>query len=142
MSRSGYSEDCDGSALQLWRGAVKKSIEGKRGQRLLVDIAAAMDAMPEKKLVAEELISVNGEFCTLGVVGCARGVGDQLKGTDPYALESIARLLDVAPSLVAEISYLNDAPDAYSWPAETPETRWHRMRAWVAAQIKTTGAQP
>lgn len=142
MSRSGYSEDYDVSALQLWRGAVQKSIDGKRGQRLLVDIANAMDAMPEKKLVAEELISADGEFCTLGVVGCARGVGDQLKATDPYARESIAKLLDVAPALVAQIAYVNDDPDAYSSPAETPETRWRRMRAWVASQIKPVEARP
>lgn len=159
MSRSGYSDDCDGSALQLWRGAVNKAMTGKRGQRLLVDIASAMDAMPEKRLIAEDLISADGEFCTLGVVGCARGVGDQLKATDPYARESIARLLDVAhadvrvwdsecsresiarlldvaPSLVAEISYFTDDPDAYSSLAETPEARWRRMRAWVASNIK------
>ena len=142
MSRSGYSDDCDGSALQLWRGAVHKAMTGKRGQRLLVDIASAMDAMPEKRLITEDLISADGEFCTLGVVGCARGVGNQLKATDPYARESIASLLDVAPALVAEISYVNDDPDAYISPTETPETRWHRMRAWVASNITQVKEAP
>ena len=61
MSRSGYSDDCDGSALQLWRGAVNKAMTGKRGQRLLVDIASAMDAMAEKRLIAEDLISADGQ---------------------------------------------------------------------------------
>lgn len=141
MSRSGYSEDCDGGALQLWRGAVQKSITGKRGQRLLRDIADAMDAMPDKQLVADELVSADGDFCTLGVAGLARGVVEKLKQIDTDDRETIAKLLDVAPSLVAEISFENDNPFGYH-SNETPERRWSRMRAWVAAQIKTTGAQP
>lgn len=141
MSRSGYSEDCDGSALQLWRGAVQKSITGKRGQQLLRDIADAMDAMQDKKLVADELVSADGDFCTLGVAGLARGVVEKLKQIETDDRETIAKLLDVAPSLVAEISFENDNPFSYH-SNETPERRWSRMRAWVAAQIKTTGAQP
>ena len=141
MSRSGYSEDCDDGALQLWRGAVQKSITGKRGQRLLRDIAAAMDAMPDKQLVADELVSADGAFCTLGVAGLARGLTEQIKQIDPYERKKIANLLDVAPALVAEISFENDNPFS-DYSSETPEHRWSRMRAWVAAQIKTTGAQP
>lgn len=142
MSRSGYSEDCDGGALQLWRGAVHKAITGKRGQKLLIDIAAAMDSMTEKKLVADELVSADGEFCTLGVAGLARGVADKLKQVDTDDRETIAKMLDVAPALVAEISFENDDPFCYGSSNETPEQRWSRMRFWVGAQIKTTKVQP
>jgi hypothetical protein len=41
MSRSGYSDDCDGWALIRWRGAVNSAIKGRRGQQALREIVAA-----------------------------------------------------------------------------------------------------
>ena len=32
MSRSGYTDECDGWELVRWRGAVNSAIRGKRGQ--------------------------------------------------------------------------------------------------------------
>lgn len=56
MSRSNYSEDCDDNwAMIMWRGMVASSIRGKRGQKLLKELAEAMDAMPEKKLTNGQL---------------------------------------------------------------------------------------
>lgn len=59
MSRSGYSEDYDGDHWDLirWRGAVASSIRGKRGQAFLREALAALDAMPEKKLITGDLIA-------------------------------------------------------------------------------------
>ena len=57
MSRSGLVED-DGDdplAHGRWRGAVKSAINGKRGQQFLRELADALDAMPEKVLVAGAL---------------------------------------------------------------------------------------
>lgn len=54
MSRSGYVDDCEN--LELYRATVERSIKGKRGQAFLRELAAAMDAMPEKVLIAEELV--------------------------------------------------------------------------------------
>lgn len=36
MSRSGYTDDCDGWQLIMYRGAVASAIRGARGQRLLI----------------------------------------------------------------------------------------------------------
>lgn len=50
MSRSGYSDDCENIAM--WRGVIASATRGKRGQRFFRDLVTALDAMPEKALVA------------------------------------------------------------------------------------------
>lgn len=57
MSRSGYTEDCDGWDLIRWRGAVASAIRGKRGQAFLREALAALDAMPEKQLISHDLVA-------------------------------------------------------------------------------------
>lgn len=136
MSRSGYSDDCDGAALALWRGAVNSAINGVRGQKLLCELVKAMDAMPVKRLVSQELVTVEGEFCALGVVGCHRGIVEKLKGLDPDDREHVARIFDIAPALAAEIVYMNDEASPYWSREETPEQRWIRMREWAQSNIR------
>lgn len=137
MSRSGYSEDCeDNWALIKWRGMVASATRGKRGQRLLRDMLAALDAMPEKRLVAHELACADG-VCALGALGRQRGMN--LVGLDPNDSASVAAAFDIAEPLAQEIVYMND--EFAGWSRETPEMRWTRMRAWVASQI-TTEPQP
>jgi hypothetical protein len=131
MSRSGYSDDCDGWSLIRWRGAVASAIRGKRGQAALKELLAALDAMPEKKLIAR-VLEHNGQYCTLGVLGKARGI--DMGEIDPYEREDVAKALNLAPALVAEISFEND--DDWAWCDDTPEVRWQRMREWIARQIK------
>ena len=86
MSRSGYSDDSDDSddcndwAFIRWRGAVDSAILGRRGQRLLKEMRQALDAMPVKQLIAEEL-ERDGLVCALGAVGRARGLN--MTGIDP-----------------------------------------------------------
>lgn len=57
MGRAGYTDDFDGDPLELgrWRAQVASATRGKRGQKLLRDLLAALDAMPERRLVTEEL---------------------------------------------------------------------------------------
>ena len=157
MSRSGYSDECEGSELALWRGAVCSAIRGKRGQALLRETLAALDAMPVKELIAHELVQ-DGEFCTLGVVGRARGIN--LTKIDPEDRHGIAEVFGIAPALAAEIVFMNDdVLDDFKWteveicgPLRHLESRtrqvresvtdirakrWYHMRDWVAEQIKT-----
>jgi hypothetical protein len=132
MSRSGYTDDYDDDPLQLgrWRGRVKSAIRGRRGQQFLRDTLAALDAMPEKRLITEELRDDENEVCTLGAVLVAKGV-DPSK-FDPEDHDGLGKALDIAPCLVQEIEYLND--DEYS--PVTPEKRWERMRREVERLIK------
>lgn len=159
MSRSGYSDDCDQWDLIRWRGAVNSAIRGKRGQAFLRELAAAMDAMPDKRLIADEL-QADGAFCTLGVIGAARGV--DMSNLDPYDRGRVAGMFNVAEALAAEIMYENDDRNfGYKWieveicgpmrphvyPYEThkrrvrvevanhQEARWRYMRAWIAKHI-------
>jgi hypothetical protein len=50
MSRSGYSDDCKNEGL--WRAAVARAVCGKRGQAFVREMAATLDAMSVKELIA------------------------------------------------------------------------------------------
>lgn len=129
MSRSGYSDDIDNWALIKWRGQVASSIRGKRGQKLLKELAEALDAMPVKRLIAHEL-KAEGSYCALGVVGEKRGIN--LEDLDPDDSETVAKEFDIAEQLAQEIVYQNDEASC-SW--NSPEERWVYMRKWVDEQL-------
>ncbi len=131
MSRSGYSDECYGSDLAMWRGAVNSAMRGKRGQAFLVELLATLDAMPIKRLVANELEAA-GEVCALGSVGRARGI-DQT-AINPEDHEVVAKTFGIAPAMAAEIMFMNDDDFHYD-SQESPERRWTRVRKWVAGQI-------
>lgn len=108
MSRSGYDDDYgddDPLALGRYRAQVMSAIRGKRGQALLRELLVALDAMPEKRLVAGEL-EADGQFCALGVVGQARGLN--LASIDTYDVESLAPKFNIAEQLAREIMWVND----------------------------------
>jgi hypothetical protein len=132
MSRSGYSEDCEGWKLIMWRGAVASATRGRRGQSILKEMLAALDAMLEKRLIASKL-ELGGKGCALGAVGKARGV--DLRNVDPEDRYRVAQLFNIAPTLAAEIVYENDEGAGY-WRKETPEQRFERMRKWVVSHIR------
>lgn len=136
MSRSGYSDDYDLENWDLirWRGQVASAIRGKRGQAFLRELVAALDAMPEKRLIANELESF-GNVCAIGSVGMQRGV-DMTK-LDPDDYDRIAATFGIAPQLVQEIEWMND--EAYF--GETPEGRWKFMRDWAVRKLKTPEVQ-
>ena len=130
MSRSGYSDDCDGWALIRWRGAVESAMKGKRGQKFLIELAEAMDAMPVKELIAHELVEQGG-FCALGVVGQKRGIA--LESIDPEDSRTVAEQFGIANAMAQEIVFMNDEA---AWYDETPQQRWSRMRHWVDINIR------
>lgn len=108
MSRSGYSDDYgddDPLALGRYRAQVGSAIRGKRGQTLLRELLAALEAMPDKQLVAGEL-EADGQFCALGVVGQARGLN--LAAIDTYDVESLGPKFNIAEQLAREIMWVND----------------------------------
>ena len=131
MNRSGYSDDCDNNwDLIKWRGQVASSIRGKRGQAFLHELLVALDAMPDKRLITDELQSEAG-VCALGCVGARRGL--VMTDLDPEDSGQIAWMLGIANPLVCEIEWVND--EAALEP-ETPEQRWQRVRRWVVDQLR------
>ena len=126
MSRSGYSDDCE--HLELWRASVNRALRGARGQHFLRKLLIALDAMPTKRLVAGHLVD--------GTDVCALGAVDSKVFVDPEDRDAVARHFGIAPSMAAEIAYMNDECQPLVWgQGETPEDRWIRMRIWVEEQI-------
>jgi hypothetical protein len=129
MSRSGYSDDCE--YMELYRGTVDRAIAGKRGQKFLQELADAMDAMPEKRLIRSELVTEAGEVCAIGSVCKARKMN--VKEVDAYCPETVGALVNISRAMAAEIEYENDERGHHD---ETPEQRWTRMRKWVEENLR------
>ncbi|WAL80993.1 hypothetical protein OYT13_15970 [Pandoraea sp. XJJ-1] len=113
-----------------------------------------MDAMPDKVLAADSLVNADGEFCTLGVLGHARGLN--MEPLDPEDPDAVAEAFNIAPAMAREIVYENDEA-LYPWdwvevevcgplrrcdrrmitvrvnidPELMARARWHHMRKWV-----------
>lgn len=173
MSRSGYSDDYDDPlALGRWRQAVKRAIEGKRGQALLRDLLLTLDAMPDKRLYTGSFATADGEFCTLGAHAARKGVkvddlGDIEDGCDTAI---VGARFGIAPAMAAEIMYMNDenfgdewdwearelcGPVRPHWPeygrhtytvrvhnADHAAKRWELMRKWVAENLRESTSRP
>ena len=137
MSRSGYIEDYDyqESALILYRGAVNSAIKGRRGQAFIREAISALDAMPEKCLITGSFSGeFVGEFCTLGVVGHARGM--DLQPLDESEPEEVGQAFGISTVLAAEIMFENDDQGSYrANESVTPEKRWRRMRRWLESKL-------
>ncbi len=134
MSRSGYSDDyCDDNRGCLYRSAVESAIHGRRGQAFLREMLAALDALPEKRLIQNMLVE-GGAVCALGAVGKARGLDMTrfaLKDDDDDNIDmgdAMAGLFGIARAMAAEIMYENDEG---TWAEETPEQRFARMLRWI-----------
>src|SRR6185312_7715642 len=138
MSRSGYTDTSD---VAMWRGMVASATRGKRGQQFFRDLLAALDAMPEKRLITDALQAEDGEVCAIGALGRARGV--DMSGIDPECPEQVAPVFNIAECLAQEVVYMNDeyfdrTVENHAYRNYTPEGRWQKMRAWVAKQIRVT----
>ncbi len=131
MGRAGYTEDFgeDQWGLIRYRGAVKSGIRGKRGQAFLREMLKALDALPEKKLVADEL-EMDGQVCAIGSVGLARKL--DMSKIDPHDPETVAGTFGISEALAREIVYENDEG---GWGNDTPEKRFDRMRTWIVGHL-------
>ena len=129
MNRSGYGA-CDEDEADEWLRDVANAIASPKGQAFLRELAAAMDAMPEKVLIANELVDKEGDCCTIGAACKARGI-------DATHMDSaaVAEWLGAPLLLVAEIIDVNDGY------RETPVHRWQRMRQWVDRHITQEGGK-
>jgi len=134
MSRHGLIDAGDCEHYNLYRGTVTRILRSKRGQAFLKELAAAMDAMPEKVLIASELINDEGDCCAIGVICKAHDI--DVQKIDYEEPEQVGAAVGIARQMAAEIEFENDEG---VWQ-ETPDQRWQRMRRWVAAHIKDATA--
>lgn len=138
MSRVTADDDYDPRQANMWRGRLLSAIRGARGQAFLRELLEALDAMPEKRLIANSMQAESGEVCALGVIGVKRGIDlhkiDADHDGEEYDGAWIGKQFNIAEALALEIMWFND-DGIYHSREETPEHRWGRMRAWVAAKI-------
>ena len=168
MSRSGYTDECnDPLAYGGYRQAVHNALRGKRGQALLRDLAAALDAMTDKRLHPGSFATPEGEFCALGALAHQRGIKvDDLGNEEDCDSEQVADRFGIAKAMAAEIMDMNDTyhvpmsvaviveicgPMRWNWPdlglhkrrvvmpnTGHAEQRWLAMRRWVDQQLQVT----
>ena len=130
MSRSGYVDDYDEQGrFNLFRANVDRSLGGKRGQAFLRELASALDAMPVKELIADELVQ-DGAVCALGAVAVARKI--DVSNLEPDDADAVAETFGIAAPMAREIVYENDGTGGH----ETPAHRWTRMRKWVSDHLE------
>jgi len=133
MSRSGYTDEYD--SINLWRQAVDRAVAGKRGQAFLRELVAALDALPEPKLIAGGLLDRSGNVCALGAVAKARGLDvPVMEDTEDaeHTAPEMGKMFGIARSMAGEIMCENE--DLVS--GETPEARWVRIRAWAVRMLR------
>lgn len=128
MSRSGYSDDIDDQWAHIrWRGAVSSALRGAKGQAFLKELDAALDALPEKKLV-ENVLESDGCFCALGAVGRARGI--DMSKIDTYDQDALSETFGIARAMAQEIMWIND--EAATWRGKDQDAqRWKEVKNWV-----------
>lgn len=132
MGRAGYTDDLDNNwDLICYRGQVASALRGKRGQAFLKELIEALYALPDRKLIENELQNENG-VCALGSVGVKRGL--PMEGLDPDDPDTLASKFGVAHQLIRELEWMND--EAGPWK-DTPENRWERVMNWATAQLIT-----
>ena len=149
MSRHAYSDECDEDVSNLWAGAVRQALSGRRGQTFLNEMLAALDALPEKRLINRYMGS-GDNVCAISTVAAKRGV--DLSDIDEWIVaaendedeigedvfRAVSKRLGIAPAMAAEIMYVNDEAGPHD---ETDEQRWARMRRWIVRQIRTSDEQ-
>jgi hypothetical protein len=144
-----YEGDCDSNVSYLYESIVDRAIKGKRGQKLLKELEAALIALPEKKLI-HFYFSKDGQVCSLGALALKREMESGKNREE--ALELIndkfdkkeqenecfnmpshaAKEFGIAKTLAHEIMYENDEGH-YN---VTPEERYGRVLNWVRSKIK------
>lgn len=65
MSRFGESDEYDAALANLWWANLGRAIRGRRGQRMLGEMLAALEALPEKRLIEGHLVK-EGDVCAVG----------------------------------------------------------------------------
>lgn len=145
---------------EFWEQAVKQAINGKRGQKALRELEAALLAMKNKRLIDGALCK-EGEVCALGAMYMHKSpnklkgwlelqeaAGFESCGTPSYKdqhpyhrygepdLSEMGTFgreeLGLTYALAASIAEEND----WGLANETPEQRYERVLAWVRRQLK------
>lgn len=154
MSRFGECWDMDEEDernSRLWWANAERALKGKRGRKVLVELEAALLALPRPRLMEGRLSEAEGEYCALGALAHARGVADERMqqldslvdfdgGPTIEPTLQLGRELGICGPLAAKIASVNDKEITYVGGAgfvpETPEQRFSRVLAWVRDELR------
>jgi hypothetical protein len=145
MTRYCNSDDYD---YEPWMegqaaGALKSAIRGRRGQQLLRDLIAGLDALPVPELAAGSLEDPEtGCVCALGAVRLQRGADTVQLWFDPADPDvdwrNLAEPFNISETLahavVSQNEYVTEKNDEYS-----RRSRWKSVRAWAVSHLLPQG---
>ena len=145
MSRSGYDEG-SGDPLELgrWRAQVESAIRDKHGQRFFLDLIAALNALPKKKLINNELEQKNA-YSTLDTLDKHHGMDLtklDIRDWEEGDWDKLGGAFNIASQLAQETMHVNDDCDDYYRRTVTDEERWRRVREWAVRQLKSETLLP
>ena len=143
-------EDYNNQAL-LWEANLERSLKGRKGQAALRELEAALLALPDKRLIANQTVDDGGSVCAIAALAQHRGYKgdlslpkepdydkDDFEYWDEYeyqeaveaAMLKIAADLGVPRMVASAIIYEND--DTY---ISTPEQRYTKMLRWTQRHL-------
>lgn len=136
--RINYCEEDFPGQFGLWQANCTRSLKSKRGQASLLELEAALLALPTKRLIAGELD--DGDDC------CAVGALARFKGITPnadaeYEMEEVGVECGL-PKLVAwKVVEFNDVHMDRKWNGlksreYTPEERYDALLKWVQGLLR------
>lgn len=139
-------EDFPGQAF-LWEANLERSLKGKKGQASLRELEFALLALPEKRLITDELENLKGEVCALGALARFKGKenpktakvletdDDAYYFDDDDRMETasveLAATMGVPKMVALAIVYVNDD----EWQPLTPEQRYDKVLKWTRRQL-------
>jgi len=123
VSRFNSDGDCDSNSnyVYLWDSRVRRIIEGKRGQRVLLELIEALLALPQRRLISGAIATPTGDVCTVGALAKKRGVNldrDNLYARrdepprgwegDEEETADLGASLGITWTLAWQLGYMND----------------------------------
>jgi len=146
MSRIDYSDD--DQMIWLWMGTAKRAIEGKRGQKVLRELKASLEALPEKKLIYGQVCNGEG-VCAVGALAMNRLMQIGKSREEAMAIlqkkypaeewedapERTGKDLFITRTLCWEIMEKNEG-HRMSGSKVTDEDRYNYVLDWVNKHIK------
>ncbi len=133
--RISFSDDEDfPGQVDLWQGNCERSLRGKKGQRELRELHAALLALPGKRLIHGALEDESGGVCAIGAYGKRKGV--DLSRFDVDTDTDQVGIAGGMPPLVAwKVVEMNDVEFGRH---VTPEQRYLKLLAWVESKLLPT----
>lgn len=133
----------------LFEANIDRALAGKRGQAILREMKAALEALPHKRLCQGRLAD-DGEVCVLGAL-CVKRLRDTgltfeeavEKAEREYAEMDAQALADTAGSrmklgfhLAWKTMYANDELGENYKSKTTPEKRFENVMNWINSNLK------